>query len=160
MERESRELLKLVKKILKLAGFVFISPNKVLKNYTKFEVAVDSAVGSCEVAKIIFSFFSSYTQYKPFKGANKGNSSNIKENSSWCAAHSNCRGNNAQQKSDCVREIYFYFHKYTITHIWSNSGKHSGHFITREIIGFIGDNLLSKMFNFIFNISWLLRGIS
>ena len=59
MERESRELLKLVKKILKLAGFVFISPNKVLKNYTKFEVAVDSAVGSCEVAKIIFSFFSS-----------------------------------------------------------------------------------------------------
>ena len=75
-------VVKVGKKNPKLAGFVFISPNKVLKNYTKFEVAVDSAVGSCEVAKIIFSFFSSYTQYKPFEGANKGKSSNIKENSS------------------------------------------------------------------------------
>ena len=38
----------------------------------------------------------------------------------------NCWGNNTQQKSDCVLEIYFYFHKYTITQIWSNFGKHLG----------------------------------
>ena len=75
----------------KLAGFVFISPSKVLKNDTKFEVAVDSAVGCCEVAKIIFSFsFSQILNINPLKEPIK-RILQIKENSS-CAAHSQLLG--------------------------------------------------------------------